>query len=302
MARDCFGGFKAPESPYRADKDAPDVLANNKRFETKGKCKKESATRAKGLRRPIVLNSPLVQPLQAQALARKLERSADDGDYPVSPACALFMGWFRYRFIAALWKLYAEQLVADSPKTLTIIPRAWEFTPEQLMDADPRRLLESLRTTLYKMGAKDADGWLIMFLHGEYDPVAGVFRLHVHGLASADMIEVVKKLRKLDQFKTRKLGPTGGPEAIYRPVRIRGMALTDLPAPLSYIAQSFWPSRAIYVDQDGNNRRQKLKRRIPEPYHSLVLLWLDRWNVNDLMLRIHLRVSNGCLVPTRGQG
>jgi hypothetical protein len=300
VARKNFGGFRMPQAPYRADKDAPESLPQNKRLEIEGMSQPEDGGRAKGLRRPIVLNSPLIRPLQARALARRLEKSANDGDYPHSMACALFMRWFRYRFIGALWRLYAEQLQVGSPKTFTIIPRAWEFRPEELMDVDPRRLMASLRSILYKMGAKGADGWLIVFLHGEYDPVAGVFRIHVHGLASLEMIQVVKRLRELPQFKTRRLSPTGVPEAIYRPVRISWKPLADLPAPLSYLAQSFWPSRAIYVDQYGKNRRQKLKRRIPEPYHSLVLLWLDRWHPDDLMLRIHLLVRDGHLIPTRG--
>ena len=299
MARDCFGGFRVPEAPYRASRDAPKDLPDNKRFDTPAKCKTECSIRAKGLLRPIVLKSPLIHPLRARVLAKELERSANKGDYPYSLACSLFMGWFRYRLIGALWKLYAEQLHVGRPQTFTIIPRAWEFTPEQLMDEDPRRLMASLRTILYNKGARDADGWLVAYLHGEFDPIARVYRLHVHGLASPTMIQVVKRLREIPQFKTRRLDPKGKPEAIYRPVRIKWKPLTDIPAPLSYVAQSFWPSRAIYVDQYGKNRRQKLKRRIPEPYHSQVLLWLDRWHVNDLMLRIHIPVSNGCLVPRR---
>ena len=302
MARKLMGGFRIPEFPYRADKDAPESLPANKRFEIKAGCMEECAFRGRSMRRPIVLTSPLIQPLQAKALARKLEKSGEEGDYPLSLACAVFMALFRRRFIGALWKLYAEQLLVCSPRTFTIVPRAWEFTPDELLDVDSRRLKASLTTALYKMKAKDAGGWLIAFLHGEYDPVAGVFRLHVHGLASGQMIKVVERLRKLPQFKTRRLKSDGTPEAIYRPVRIRRKGLADLPAPLAYVAQSFWPSRAIYVDQDGKNRRQKTKRRIPEPYHSLVLLWLDRWHVDDLMLRIGLQVSNGDLVPTRRRG
>jgi len=76
--------------------------------------------------------------------------------------------------------------------------------------------------------------------------------------------------------------------------------LTNMPAPATYVMQSYWPSRAYFLDADGKERRVRRKRAIPEPYHSKLLLWMDRWEPKDLALLIGLRVTREGLIGTRG--
>lgn len=181
----------------------------------------------------------------------------------------------------------------------TIIPASWEFTAEQLLAVNPVLLLAALRTALYEMGAATATGWIFLGFHGEFDPVAKVYRLHVHGIAYGGMVQVVDRLRTLPNYKTSRLLPDGSPSPVYRRVRMTRERVNRLPRPLTYLVQSFWPARALWVSEDGRRRRARQKRRIPEPYHSQVLLWLDKWSIDDLTLMIGLRVTKNGLTQTK---
>ena len=47
----------------------------------------------------------------------------------------------------------------------------------------------------------------------------------------------------------------------------------------------------LYIDAAGKRRRVREKRAIRDPYHSMMLLWLDRWKLKDLTLLVGLRVT-----------
>ncbi len=181
----------------------------------------------------------------------------------------------------------------------TIIPSSWEFTAEQLLAVNPILLLAALRTALYEMGAATATGWIFLGLHGEFDPKAKVYRLHVHGIAYGGMAQVVDRLRSLPNYATSRWLPDGSPSPVYRRVRMTRKRVNRLPRPLTYLVQSYWPARALWVSEDGRRRRARRKRRLPEPYHSQVLLWLDKWSIDDLTLMIGLRVTKNGLTQTK---
>lgn len=181
----------------------------------------------------------------------------------------------------------------------TIIPETWESWAEGLAVEDPRQLLNALRTALYAGGAAQANGWMIAFIHGEYDPIDGIFRIHVHGFACGEMAYVVDWLRKLPNYKTELYPEDGGVSPVYRRVRMTWKKLNNLPAPITYRLQSYWPAKANYISDDGSRTRAKRKRRIAEPHHSQVLLWQDKWKIEDLTLMIGLRVTKAGLKQTK---
>jgi hypothetical protein len=185
-----------------------------------------------------------------------------------------------------------------SATTFTIIPRGWEFTPGGLASVVPWLLMAAFRTDLYRKGGARAGGWLFAFVHGEFDPVAGVFRLHVHGACSSEMVPVLDRLRTLPKYRSSRTLPDGAWDPVYRRVWVRRKPLHTMPDPITYLMQAFWPSRPIYVDQDGKRRRARDKRAIREPYHSMKLLWLDRWQLKDLTLMVGLRVTRAGLTRT----
>ena len=184
-------------------------------------------------------------------------------------------------------------------KAVTIVPRNAEREPHQLMDLDPNRLTDALAAALYAKGAAKASGWLIVFLHGEHEPRRNVYRPHFHGYAYGGMVDVVRRLRELPNYKTRKFGKDGRVNAVYRPVQVKQKRPRNFRRQIAYRLQSYWPAKAIIISDDGQHKRARRRRRIPEPYHSQVLLWLDRWKLSDLTLMIGLRVTRNGLVQTK---
>lgn len=184
-------------------------------------------------------------------------------------------------------------------KAVTIVPRNAKCKPHQLNDLDPNRLKEALAAALYAKGAAEASGWLIVFLHGEHEPKGNDVRTHFHGYAEGEMVEVVKRLRELPNYKTQKIGKDGRVNAVYRPVQVKMKRPRNFRRQINYRLQSYWPAKKIIISDDGLHKRATRKRRIREPYHSQVLLWLDRWKLSDLTLMIGLRVTKAGLVQTK---
>ena len=184
-------------------------------------------------------------------------------------------------------------------QAFTILPMTWEFTPDELKRVKPALLMSALLAALYGQGAAKAKGWLICFLHGEYDPVGKVYRLHVHGYAYGDMVQVVDRLRTLPNYRTQRYLRDGSLSPVYRRVQIRRKPSDDILRQVTYRLQSYWPSRAIIISDDGKRIRARQKQRIAEPYHSQVLLWLHQWKLADLTLMIGSRVTKAGLTQTK---
>ncbi|WP_131818654.1 hypothetical protein [Sphingomonas turrisvirgatae] len=260
---------------------------------------KQDLKRAAGLINVAEAYPVNVDAAHARRLARKLYRSGDKGDFPDNPASSLRMFVEQAWIVAALLALHRLYTAAMAPITFAIVPRHWTYRTDELDGADIRKMMEAFRTDLYKAGARAAGGWLYVFLHGEYDGEHGVFRLHLHGLCSREMIPVLRALREFWRYKTSKCEKDGSRAAIYRPIRMRLKPLYNMPAPISYIVKAFWPSRPVFIGADGTRRRVRSGQRIPEPHHSQVLLWLDRWKVTDLELLIGLRRTKSGFVRTQ---
>jgi len=202
----------------------------------------------------------------------------------------------RIRIGGALWKL-AENPKWDRVSTCTIIPRGWAFTPEELAQLNPIALLEGLRQDLNRAGAQDADGFAFFTIHGEYDPNANINQVHAHGLLTNEMVKVLNRLRKKRKYHSERKA-SNSTDRVFQRIRISKKPLTNLPEPLTYIVQSFWPSRWIGDRGDGKIIRRRSKSRIPEPAHTQYLLWLDQWEIADLCLLVHLRVTKSGLIET----
>lgn len=61
--------------------------------------------------------------------------------------------------------------------------------------------------------------------------------------------------------------------------------LHDAPRQVSYVLQSWWPSRPV-VMTDRGLKRVRAKGRIPEPYHSEYLVWLHRQTMSGMRVRM----------------
>lgn len=251
-------------------------------FESKVKAHKEDQGNAKRLRGQACRIPDNPAPLET--LAEKIDPAVTNS--PNTPASARFMRDQRLRVVPAVWRLYAEYPEA---RTFTIIPRGWVYRTGELGTANPRKMLEQVRSALNRAGLGQADGWAFLAIHGEYNPLAQRFTLHLHGVGCGGVLAAVERLKGQRAYRSRG----SGNEAIRFPVRISRSPLTNLPAPLTYLIQAWWPCRVRGDDRQITPSR----RRIPEPAHTEYLLWLDQWRIEDLTLLIKLRVVNGKLSP-----
>ena len=184
-------------------------------------------------------------------------------------------------------------------QAVTIIPMTWQFTAAELVRVIPTLLLASMISALYSKGAAKANGWLMVHIHGEWDPIEQVFRLHVHGYAYGEMVGVVDKLRTLPNYQTQRFLKDGSPSPVYRRVQVKRKSPKNNLRQITYRMQSYWPSKAVIISDDGKRIRARRKQRVVEPYHSQVLLWLDKWDIADLTLMVGLRVTRAGLIQTK---
>lgn len=278
-------------SPYRVDRACPD-------FETVADCQAVDRLRSSALLRTIASHPHLLDVRRATTLARTLSINATGTDEIASIASRVHMRTLRINVPGALW-----QLVDSEPgcTTCTVIGRSWEVAPEDLCWFNPVAALSGFRGGLYRVGLAETNGWLFAAWHGEYDPIANVFRLHLHIVCNPAMVRVIDRLRPMANYVFAERLPDGDWDPVYRRIRINRQPLHSLPTPLTYLLQSFWPSRPILVTDEGKRRRVREKRAIPEPYASIVLTWLDRWSLQDITLLVGLRVTSEGLIRTRSK-
>jgi hypothetical protein len=228
----------------------------------------------------------LFEPELALKLARRLLYS---GRPPESAASAAFLRKKRIQIGSHLWRLALDNAYGRVA-TATLFPRGKSMKPEQLRKFSPQQFLRQLRSSLDRLGAANAGGYLIATVHGEYEPEKGLFYPHFHLLAAGGMIDVVGKLRSTKTYRSDRRAFHEGSDDCFQRVRVSQGELTNLPSPLTYLYQSFWPSRWTGTLPDGHRVRRRDKGRMPEPYHTLVLLWLDKWRLRHLTLLMNIEV------------
>jgi hypothetical protein len=251
-------------------------------FERKIHAREEDRFRA--LLVASMAESDLIDSCRARSLARRLIRAAHGGPLPGSLASATNMRQLRINLTGALHDLHDRYPL----QTFTLIPHGWSIPAAELDSFDPIKRLAALRSLLNRAGAGDAQGFLIGFLHGELEPESQVYQLHLHGAVHGEMVDVLDNLRE----------GLNRSDEIMRRLRISRQRLCHLPHPLTYVLQSYWPCRRIGpVGEEGEINRNRQKQRIPEPFHTQYLLWLDRHRLGDLNLMIGLSVVGGRLQP-----
>ena len=292
MSRRNIADLPLPPKRYRVDLTTSGMMA----FETVQDARREDLRRARGLERAIASGSNLIDKGEAKFLAAALRGTGATQCEPTSIASSIAMRNYRIRVPGGILKLARR---GRRCTTCTVIPKTWEFTPEELNSVDPRKLIKGFLSDLYRCGAKNVRGWLFACIHGEFDPVARVYRLHLHIVCRKDFVPVLDRLRKLPKYKSSRTLPDGSPSPVYRRVWIRRKPLFNLPDPITYVVQSFWPSRPIFINDKGQRKRTRLKQAIPEPYQSQVLQWHDQWELKDIMLMVHLRMTKRGLRMSR---
>lgn len=261
------------------------------RFETTKKVRDEDALRVRRLRKAAHKFGKEMDLAAAEDLIKRLSYSKIGKRAPDTLASSRRMRRYRIRVAGWLWRLIERGKFRDV-SVVHLVPTDLRFTAEQLEGVDPRRLLERLRADLNRKGASKADGWAFFALHGEFEPNSETYQLHFHGVAADGMVAVVDRLRQCRKYKRPK-GPKRQRKSVFRPIVRSRKPLTNLPEPLTYILKAFWPLKRIgVVNDDGDEFRDRMGKRIPEPFHSQVLLWLDRWTLSDITMLMKLSATS----------
>lgn len=292
-----------PKLRYRVDRD-PEA-----RFETYLQAKEEDATRARLLTATALKGTAL--PPQYVEEARELARELARKRVAKTLASKSWMRTVRTNVTGAMIKLV--EAAGPAVSLATVIPPDWSYSAEELMQVDPRRLLAAFRQALYRCGARDADGWLIAFIDGDFDRDTERFQLHLHIAVAGEMRELLRSVGRKGKFRSeRPGGRKQGP--IYQRVQVTSKPLYQSAYALTYLLKSMWSLTRVGVDGDlggqqavddeGDSQsprctRHRMPGRIPEPYHSVMLLWLNRQRLQDITLLVKLSVTKKGLTLTK---
>lgn len=285
MSRLPITALPLPLPLYRPDR-APPCERSGHSFESKAEARAEDLERAARIRTACWSTDAPFDRDAALALADNLERSGSGRAEYDSLASSVYMGMRRICIGGALW-----QLVDEHPtwNTFTVRPRGWLFSAEELARLDPRDLIKRFRAVLDRQRKGDSLGFLTAALHGEFQASKGLYDVHIHGVAELRMLDVVHRLRDLPNYWCKRARGDRAARVV-----IGRQQLTNLPYPLIYPFQAFWPKRWRGLI-NGVEYRGSTRGRIPEPYHTNLLLWLDRWSLTDITLLMGARVGKSGL-------
>ncbi len=293
-------GAKANRLPakFRLDRILPGTLDPQTGrlkggFESVTDAEQEDTKRARLIRGAVAANSqknkskkrpkpqtslPTINPQEAEALREKLELGLSTGEPQPTLTSSLYFREVRLTTVGAL--LEATDNIPDHElRVVTVINAGWAYSPAQINGVTAETIKGQFRTHLERAKINQIPGFLIGFLHGEFEPTSGIYLLHYHLLTTA------KKAAALKDRLNRRWGyeeTTTGANPIVRQ-RIR-----DRPQQFSYLFQAYWPEKSV-VMIDGQPKRTRTKRRVREPYHTQYLLWLNRQNLSTVM------ICNKCL-------
>lgn len=277
MPYNSISKLSRPPSKYRGDS----YLAT---FETAEEARREDLRRARRLRRFATLSianervtagnaaNELADYLCLSPTARKLfgRRSlASAADMRHNRTAVT--GWTHSLF---------DRTSHLCPTTFTLASRTLEL--RDLSELEAGKMVNGFRSDLNRAGATSADGYLIAHIHGEFDTFSKVYRPHFHGLVAGDMTRVLDTFRDKPKYKSSNNERSS--------LRIRRKPIDDVPYALSYLLKGYWPATYCGPVSTGAVVRQNYVSRIPEPWHSEVLLWQNRWALEDITLMVGLQV------------
>lgn len=272
-----------PPDCHRVDLALPD-------FESEDDARVEDSKRAKLLFAAARKATKEGNKRAALNLARRLDYG--DGEPPKTIASNLYMRDQRIRVVGQLWKL-CDLPDFGPPVLFHLTPDGHDADGFMLGKINPNRKTELLRTDLNRALPERAPGYLFACLDGEYPRPKDHFRLHFHGLAAGGMVDGLEALRRTPKYVSTRIPGLVEPN----PQRVVVTRKVDnVPRQLCYLVKGFWGARWEGV-VNGEWKRGK-RKRIPEPDHARVLLWQDRWGLDDMTLRMGLRIGRKGLRPS----
>ena len=248
-------------------------------------------TDAERLKRVALLRSSAVP--GAQRLASKLQCDDCSGPVPSLANPVYSRAWRRVEG-SYLLGLISEARRAGLPvRAFTAVVPQHTFDADLLDGFHPTTVTSCIRRFVEKHLPQNPTGWAYMWVHGEYKGTSNTFVMHGHGIAAGDYLATLDgrplrtDLRTLaGSHKGTPSHPTSPrPPGVRVPLRID--PLRNVPRQVSYVLQSWWPSRPVVLTPNGW-KRVRDQGRIPAPHHSRDLVWLDRQSISSMRLRMGL--------------
>ncbi|MBG0794075.1 hypothetical protein IYY11_11920 [Methylocystis sp. H62] len=223
--------------------------------------------------RVLHLPPPPIDADAANSLLQKLQSNVAEESFEPTLASSLSMRRTRKKVIGAL--LRALEHIPDADlRAFTVLNRNWVFTPEQLNSISASTLKNRFRTHLKRAGVLDLPGVFIAFLHGEFEPSAGVYVIHFHGVSTAEKAEALRGLKSQPGYVQSATGAA--------PIKIQ--RVNDRVTQFTYLLKSFWPQKAVRRCSDGEERRDRHGSRIPGLFQTQYLVWLNQQSLGDITI------------------
>jgi hypothetical protein len=264
-----------PDAPKRFERkmEAAD-------FETLEKAYADDMRRSKELHRSA--DQPLIDRAKAHELAERLAAS----DMPETIASRRFMRPLRLNTAYAMTNVLRDP---DLPggRFITVTPKRWEVLAEDLHLLRPDSLLRQFRKALTPCLKHSPHGYLFCGLDIGWVPHPERWRPHMHMFATGDYANAVHALpkewlgipnEKFANFETR-----------FAPIVDREVEPDTAHHVATYPLKSCFFRYEKYVAEGRIRNAQK--KRISTPYYAQLLLWFDRFKVDDFNTRMGIFVT-----------
>jgi hypothetical protein len=237
------------KQPPRASSQRPEQRSKwgYKAIESGKDARLEDQIRVRDMLRAIQSSDDPCFRRKAFDLMRRLEAIKNRDFFGETLASKVLM-----RTVRKLWVRHVKKAVQASKglpiSFVTLLPKSFELRDEELEDFDPAAANNALRSLLNRRGIAKRRGWVIGALHGEFDSIKKLWRIHWHLLVCGGMISVIDVLRNHADYASRK---GQAPR-----VRMSRKPITNVRRVASYLLQAWWPNRPTgkFGRQDGECR------------------------------------------------
>lgn len=175
------------------------------------------------------------------------------------------------------------------PVFATVIPHKARVPHGELHRFDARKFMQCFRTDLNRAGASSATGGLVAGLDIDSDPRTEQYTPHVHAIVWGGHVDAINNLRKTEnyRFDPDALARNSGAIHPIMLIEVRDRAIEAM----TYIMKTFSSERPTYVDSEGETKRWSGRRRLREPQHTEMMLWLNKQRLSDIYLMMGVRVT-----------
>lgn len=227
---------------------------------------------------------------EAMSLSAQLNPVGDDGG--VKPmyeraSSSRHVTKERIRHGSSFGRIFDE--AGETWSAFEIMPRGCRVRHSELGSLSGPGLLDVLATTFDMVGIDDNEGMLLGFFYAESDPIRGLIRCGLRGVASAGIAKQIEGLSAFARFKDPE--DFDGCDEFFEDQIGSRIIVNQGDRPAQHIQdliQVCWPQRPTILRQDGSFKRDLDMRPVPQPLSSQIALWLDQWSLADLTLMIGL--------------